>query len=101
LYTKPLPTRERLHHLFDYDRNGHLIRRVRATGNTKCGDVLKGTGQYHRVSVDGGNYSLHRLIYQWHHGITPDIVDHEDRNVCNNRIGNLRDGTGGVNARNR
>lgn len=43
--------------------------------------------------VDGVSYYLHRLIYAWHHGNAPDLVDHEDRQIENCRIGNLRPAT--------
>lgn len=41
-------------------------------------------------SYQGKYYYLHRLIWLYHHGELPDLLDHVDRDVANNRIENLR-----------
>jgi HNH endonuclease len=101
---KPLPTQERLRELFWYHPEGFLVRRVAVGTKYRVGQEVRGcpVGRGYRVVVvDGGQYRLHRLIYQWHHGRCPDEIDHEDHDSGNCRIWNLRDGTGGVNAANR
>ena len=101
MYTKPLPSQEDLRRWFDYHPDGYFVARMAWDNPIMPGTTVKGSHeQYPRVELGGEKYSLHRLIYMWHKGAVPDIVDHEDRNTHNARIGNLRDGTGGVNARN-
>lgn len=46
-----------------------------------------------RICIDGKRYHFHHIIYLWHHGFIPDIVDHIDCDALNNRIENLRDAT--------
>lgn len=46
------------------------------------------------------NFKLHRLIYFWHHGTFPDVVDHKDCDQNNNRIENLRAATHKSNSQN-
>jgi hypothetical protein len=98
---KLLPPQVRLRELFDYHEDGHFVRRVARHPRTGCrvGDrvpaaswVPAGPYDYAKVTVDGKRYTLHRLIYQWHHGWCPDIVDHyPDRDITNCRIENLRE----------
>lgn len=90
-----LPSQERLRELFDYHPDGHLV--DRRDGSTPG---LHQSSPYRTATVDGGRYGLHRLIYMWHHGSCPGIVDHEDEDTHNNREGNLRDGTSGLNQAN-
>lgn len=81
-------TQERLKELFDY-QDGGLIRRK----NGKSAVIVNGTKRYERVSVDRSIQSLHRMIYLWHHGYLPKIIDHIDGNRLNNKIENLREVT--------
>lgn len=45
-----------------------------------------------RITLDGfqGMFRLHRLIFLYHKGFLPKIVDHKDNNSENNKISNLR-----------
>lgn len=45
-------------------------------------------------------FRLHRLMFYWHHGYLPKLVDHKDRNSLNNNIENLRELSVGENIRN-
>ena len=57
---------------------------------------------YLKVTVQGKALMVHRLAWFMHYGTMPPLkVDHIDRDTLNNRIENLRDGTGGVNEWNR
>lgn len=57
---------------------------------------------YWRVGITLGNnlrhFKLHRLIFMYHHGYLPSVVDHKDGNQENNRIDNLREGDVGKNS---
>ncbi len=51
--------------------------------------------------VFGQNYYAHRMVWALHYGVWPsEMIDHEDGDPGNNRIGNLRDVSNGVNCRN-
>ena len=58
-----------------------------------------------RVSVvvpEHGRYLRSRVVWKMAHGTEPpSVVDHEDRNPLNDCPSNLRDGTNGVNGRNK
>jgi hypothetical protein len=59
---------------------------------------------YYRVSFSKNkkNYTflLHRLLFYWHHGYLPKLVDHKDTNSQNNKIENLRQLNSSGNKRN-
>lgn len=72
--------------------DGSLHWRENRNSKTRAGDkagTINNRG-YRLIYVDGKLYSEHRLIYLYHRGIMPKIVDHIDRDRLNNRIGNLR-----------
>jgi hypothetical protein len=87
-------SQERLHELFDY-KDGQLIWKMSRGGSAKKGSVAghKIKLQYIQVVVDRKTYYLHRLIFVYHHGYCPHIVDHIDADQTNNRIENLREAT--------
>ena len=79
-----------------YDRdNGQFIslRRKKPVG-------FKDRHGYLRVSINGTNYAVHRLVWLMEHGSLPPIVDHADRNILNNHISNLRASDKASNAQN-
>lgn len=53
------------------------------------------------VRINTGTYAVHRIIYLYHHGYLPAIVDHIDRNSQNNKIENLRDADWNLSNQNR
>ena len=71
-------------------------------GGKPAGHVFKSTaGTYSmQVRIDGKSYYVHRIIFKMCTGIDAEIIDHEDGDPLNNRIGNLRDTTIMGNAKN-
>lgn len=93
-------TQERVRELFDYF-NGALYSRkdcgVREAGK-KIGSISNG---YLMAKVDGKQYSVHRLIWLYHHGYFPENeIDHINRDRGDNRILNLREVSRSCNIRN-
>ena len=86
-------TQELVKEYFDY-KDGHLIR-LKSVGGKQAfkgrvaGYQNKDSG-YSYASIKCKEYGLHRLIFLWHHGYLPNMVDHKDNNPRNNKIENLR-----------
>lgn len=95
-------TQKELKELFDYHPDGYLIWKPRkgnnqfnkAFANTRAGT----SGDYPKIEIYGISYGAHRLIYAWHTGEWPEIVDHVDKNPRNAKIGNLRAATSSQNS---
>jgi hypothetical protein len=79
-----------------YYENGKLICKVK---NRPIG-TINGRG-YHIVGINKKSYRVHRLIFLYHHGYLPPLIDHKDRNKLNNCIENLREATVSQNNHNR
>lgn len=56
---------------------------------------------YSSVWLNKKAYLVHRLIWIWHCGVLPKLIDHIDGDVCNNKIENLRAASHTRNAANR
>jgi hypothetical protein len=87
--------------IFEY-RDGNLYWK-KPTGNrvkkgSKVGSI--GSNGYLAVKINGKSYLVHRLIYLYHNGYLPTIVDHKDNNQLNNDIDNLRGATHAENRQN-
>ena len=83
-------SQERLKELFIYE-GGRLIwtdagpKRLRG----KRAGTVNGQG-YRQVKVDGVIHPEHRLIFMYHHGFVPKLIDHINCVRDDNRIENLR-----------
>lgn len=100
---KPL-SQARLRELFHYcPETGHLTRLITITKNAKAGDRA-GTPMAHNhmmLSIDGGKYLVHRVIWLHVYGVWPDgLIDHIDGDPLNNRLANLRLANHAVNSQN-
>jgi hypothetical protein len=98
---RPLPSQQELQELFDY-REGNLIRKKTTAPNARKGDVAGYVSNGRLVvSVSKTHYFVHRLIWKWHYGTEPEVIDHINRNPLDNRIENLREANHQLNAANR
>jgi hypothetical protein len=96
-------TQELIKGLFVYREDGNLIRKTKVVNGpigAVVGSLTSSTGRS-TVSINNKAYLIHRLIFLYHHGYLPKVVDHKDRNPLNNRIENLRAATTAENVRNR
>lgn len=82
---------------FDY-RDGDIIRR-KDNKHMGC-KSNSGNKIYIKIWADGRLYFAHQLVFLWHHGYVPDVIDHIDGDSLNNRIENLRAVTRSQNAQN-
>jgi hypothetical protein len=85
-------TQARVRELFDYLDHGCLVWRVTKSNRSVSGSIAGSLrkDRYRTIRIDGRTYYAHRLVYLWHHGEMPDVIDHADGNQVNNRIENLR-----------
>lgn len=76
--------------LFEYEPDTGMLRRK---GGRKA-YPWRGAGRgrrYLRTTVNGRSYYLHRLVWLYHWGEPPEMIDHIDGDPGNNRIENLRE----------
>ena len=95
---------ERCRDVFDYDPMvGHLTIRVSTSRSRKVGDIAGWVSNkgYVKVRLDSFTYAAHRLIWFRTHGQWPTgVIDHINGIRHDNRLSNLRDVSGFVNAQN-
>lgn len=96
-------TQELVCELFDY-RNGVLYWKVRPAKCIHIGDragSFSAANNRWSIEINNKSYPRARLIFLWHHGWLPNIVDHRDRITVNDKIENLRAANHSQNSRNR
>ena len=91
-------TQNELKTIFVY-RDGKLFWRDRPMDEAGSVRWVKNS-QYKQIRYKQKNYLIHRLVYLYHYGFLPKIVDHINRNSVDNRIENLRAATHGSNNQN-
>jgi hypothetical protein len=94
---KRLPPRAELLSRYSYDEMSGRIFNT----NTGRPAFASRIGDYLRGIHNGSIFKAHRIAWKMHHGTEPpDVIDHINGDTLDNRISNLRDGTGGTNSRN-
>ena len=73
--------------LFRYE-DGKLFRR---SDNQPAKIYVTKGHRYARIKFDKREFKLHRIIFLYHHGYLPDIIDHINGDCYDNRIENLRE----------
>ena len=91
---------DRLHELYEY-RDGNFYRKTSARG-VKAGiqSNYKADRGYHKIMIDKKLYKFHRVVFMYHHGYMPKMVDHINGDKSDNRIENLREVTDSQNRMN-
>ena len=81
-----------LHQLFKY-KDGFLIRKIRTSQRSKVGEKITRVDKegYTRIQINDKCYGVHRLIFMMFYGYMPNMVDHINGVVNDNRIENLRE----------
>ena len=80
-------------------RDGHFYKL--SDGSLVTETPIRKTQRYIRVRVCGVVQRLHRMVFLYHKGYLPKIIDHIDNDRSNNRIENLREATQQQNCLNR
>lgn len=97
-------TQQLLHELFEYSE-GKLFWKVRPASCVQVGDEVGSQNDskygYLRVRLRDKRYMVHSLIFMYHHGYMPNLIDHIDGNSENNKIENLREATCSQNSLNK
>lgn len=103
-YIKPLPSKETLVNILDYDADTGIFRwrvkpcpriRSNATAGAHC------RNGYVRICIKKSTYAAHRLAFVIMTGNCPSEIDHIDGNRSNNAWSNLRQASPSDNCMNR
>lgn len=95
----------RLKYLVEYNDNGDMIwinfTSVKSR-HIKIGSIIGNINDngYRECQIDNERYSVHHLVWLYHYGYIPTMIDHKDQNKLNNKISNLRETNHSKNAQN-
>jgi hypothetical protein len=95
-------TQQQVRDIFSY-ADGKLYWRKKISRKTVLGSeagTLRKNDGYRQIMISKTIYRTHRLIYLYHHGHIPEIIDHINRDTSDNRVENLRPATRVQNAYN-
>ena len=95
-------TQIQVREMFSYD-NGKLYWRKKTAKKIVVGmeaGTFRHNDGYRQIMIDCKVYRTHRLIFLYHHGWTPEIIDHVNQDPTDNRVENLRSATRVENAYN-
>ena len=83
-------TKDHLQSLFVY-KDGQLY--WKETKGRRFANTLAGTKSHHywQICIDYIIYRTHRLVWIYHYGYSPNMIDHINGNSFDNRIENLRE----------
>lgn len=88
--------------LFRYNEDGSLTRLITTNGRAKEGTTTFGNfgkaSGYYRININKKRYPISYIIFVYHHGYCPDMIDHINGNRKDNRIENLRECSASENA---
>ena len=95
-------TQKLLHELYEY-HDGNLYNKKYRNSSSKIGDIVgsKYNKGYIVTYINNVRYSVHRLIFMYHHGYLPKFIDHINGKRDDNHIENLREASLSQNACNR
>ncbi len=98
-------TQELVREMFDYDEGDAAKPLVRKKGGPGCkiGDRVGRADKegYYFFKMKNREHRVHRIVFLWHNGYVPDMLDHKDRDRSVNLIGNIRECTASQNCMNR
>ena len=97
-------TKELLHEIFEY-KDGELFYKIKPNKKASLVKVGMKAGSlyndgYLRITYKKQRYAIHNLIFFMFYGYKPEIVDHIDGDILNNKIENLRAATRSQNCQN-
>ena len=93
MQAKQYPSLQELHDLFIYDQ-GELYNKTTRSYLAKKGQIAGTINKkgYSYINLKGKLYLKHRIIWIMHNGAlnSTDVIDHNNQNILDNRIENLR-----------